>query len=439
MDDLRHLVEGLKELDTDTSKCMRCGFCQNYCPMYGETQREFDVSRGKIVLLTNMADKLLDDAPGLAYRLDRCLLCGSCQINCPSATPTVNIFLKARALVAEYMGLSPLKKLIFRTLLPNPKGFDLALKIGSTCQGLVFRKVRDSIQNSVEAPLLTALIGDRHLQPLPARSLHETHRDLDTPAGESGLKVVLYPGCAADRLYPKVGEACIAALKHHGVGIAMPADFACCGLPSLASGDTRGFEKQVRQNLALLTNTRYDYLLTPCGSCTATIKERWPELGAFTPAEREQIRGIAGKALDINAFLVDVLKVQPVTPADNAVAVTYHDPCHLKKSLHVDKQPRDVIQANPGYRLKEMSESDRCCGCGGSFNLIHYDYSKQIGKKKRDMIVDTGAPVVATSCPACMMQLNDILSREGDKVKVKHSIELYADSLHASAAHAENG
>ena len=429
MDELRHLVEGLKELDADISKCMRCGFCQNYCPMYGETRREFDVSRGKIVLLANMADKLLDDATGLAERLDRCLLCGSCQINCPSATPTVNIFLKARALVAEYLGLSPAKKLIFRTLLPNFKGLDLAMKAGSVCQGLVFRKVRDSAQNSVEAPLLKALIGNRHLQSLPAKSLHETYPNLDMQPGTSGLRVVFYPGCAIDRLYPQVGKACIKALQYHGVGILMPSGFTCCGLPSLASGDTKGFIKQVRQNLALLADKAYDYLITPCGSCTAAIRERWPIFGEFTQAEHDRIKAAADKTIDITAFLVDVLRVQPVTPADNAVAVTYHDPCHLKKSLGVSKQPRDVIRANPDYKLKEMSESDRCCGCGGSFNLFHYDYSKQIGKKKRDLIVAAGTPVVATACPACMMQLNDVLSREGDKVQVRHSVELYADSL----------
>ena len=429
MDDLRHLVEGLKELDAGISKCMRCGFCQHYCPMYGETHREFDVSRGKLALLANMADELLDDAPGLADRLERCLLCGSCQANCPSATPTVNIFLKARALVTEYLGLSPVKKLIFRKLLPNPKKFDLAMKVGSACQRLVFREVRDSAQNSVEAPLLAALIGDRHLQSLPAKSLHETYPDLNTPPDTNKPQVVLYPGCAVDRLYPKVGEACIKALRHHGVGISMPSDFTCCGLPALASGDTKSFEKQVRRNLALLADKSYDYLITPCGSCTAAIKERWPELGGFTPAERDRITAVAGKVIDINVFLVDVLKVQAATPAADAVAVTYHDPCHLKQSLGVSKQPRDVIRANAGCTLQEMPGSDRCCGCGGSFNLLHYDHSKQIGKKKRDMIADTGASVVATACPACMMQLNDILSREGDRVQVRHSIELYADGL----------
>ncbi len=92
-------------------------------------------------------------------------------------------------------------------------------------------------------------------------------------------------------------------------------------------------------------------------------------------------------------------------------------------------QPRALLQANPGYRFKEMVEADRCCGMGGSFNLQHYDISAAIGKRKRDNIVQSECEVVATSCPACMLQLTDMLSQAGDRVRVKHVIEVYAESL----------
>jgi glycolate oxidase iron-sulfur subunit len=88
-----------------------------------------------------------------------------------------------------------------------------------------------------------------------------------------------------------------------------------------------------------------------------------------------------------------------------------------------------LLQANSGYRFKEMFEADRCCGSGGSFSLQHYDISAAIGKRKRDNIVQSGCEVVATSCPACMLQLTDMLSQAGDRVQVKHAIEVYAESL----------
>ena len=112
-----------------------------------------------------------------------------------------------------------------------------------------------------------------------------------------------------------------------------------------------------------------------------------------------------------------------------AKTVTYHESCHLKKALGLSEEPRTIIKANPNYKLVEMKEADRCCGCGGSFNLFHYDLSRVIGQRKRDNVVATGAHVVAAGCPACMMQLEDVLSHNNDPVQVKHTIQIYAETL----------
>ena len=428
MNDLRRLAEELRTLNADMTRCMRCGFCQAHCPVYGETLREFDVSRGKIALLAGTADELLRDAAAVAARLDRCLLCGSCQANCPSGTPALSIFIRARSIMTAYTGLSPVKKLVFRSLLPRPRLFDLALRIGSLFQGLVLRAVPGSAQGTVRAPLLSPLIGARHMHGLPRKPLHALYPDLNIPAANGKPTVLLYPGCMADRMYVSVGQACIKALRHHGAGVRMPSNLVCCGLPALASGDAAGFTLQVRRNIAILQQYSFEYITTPCGSCTAAMAEMWPEMGDFTGDERAYLRALAGKTLDINALLVDVFNARPAQPDPAAPIVTFHEPCHLRNSLKVTAQPRTLIRA-AGHEIREMDECGRCCGCGGSFTLFHYDISRSIGQRKRDMIVDTGAPVAATACPACMMQLNDALSRNGDKVRVMHSVELYAASL----------
>jgi glycolate oxidase iron-sulfur subunit len=101
----------------------------------------------------------------------------------------------------------------------------------------------------------------------------------------------------------------------------------------------------------------------------------------------------------------------------------------LKKSLGVFSEPRDLIRANAGYTLIEMASADDCCGMGGSFNLEHYDLSARIGRLKRDHIVSTGCSVVATGCPACMLQISDMLSQAGDRIAVKHPVEIYAEAF----------
>jgi glycolate oxidase iron-sulfur subunit len=123
------------------------------------------------------------------------------------------------------------------------------------------------------------------------------------------------------------------------------------------------------------------------------------------------------------------LAEQNLEEVKDEILVTYHDPCHLKKSLGVSAQPRAIIKANPNYQLKEMAEADWCCGCGGGFNLKYYDISASIGRRKRKNIVSSGCSVVATGCPACMLQISDMLSQAGDQIKVKHAIEIYAETL----------
>lgn len=135
--------------------------------------------------------------------------------------------------------------------------------------------------------------------------------------------------------------------------------------------------------------------------------------------------------LDINQFLAEKVGLEQRSAAglDGKVPITYHDPCHLKKSLGVAAQPRALIQANPRYDLQEMAKADWCCGCGGSFNLQHYEISGAIGRRKRENIERSGAAMVATGCPACMLQLTDMFSQASTRVKVKHPAEIYAEII----------
>ena len=430
MSDLNRLATQLMALDDRIIACMKCGLCQAVCPMFGATMMEADVARGKLALIDNLAHRLIEDPEAVSDKLGRCLLCGSCQANCPSGVQIMDIFMEAREIVTAYLGLHPMKKLIFRTLLARPGLFNLAMRVGAPCQGLLFRKT-GTMQETTRAPLLDVIIGNRHIRALAKKPLHVTQGALDTVPGKSGLKVAFFPGCLGDKLYTGMAEACIKVLRHHGVGIYMPDGLACCGIPAVASGDIEGMLRQMKVSMDVLAKGTFDYIVTPCGSCTATIKELWPHYaGRLGAHELSLARTFSEKTLDINAFLIDVLKVTAEGERTGTpVKATYHDSCHLKKSLGVSKQPRDVIGLNPHYELVEMAEADRCCGCGGSFNLFHYDFSRQIGQRKRDNVTASGAKVVAAGCPACMMQLEDMLSQNRDAVVVKHTMELYAESL----------
>jgi len=434
--DLAQLRRLLTELEDQLVVCMHCGICQSVCPVYRQTGWESDVARGKLVLLEGLAKAMVDDPAAVSRRLDKCLLCGSCAANCPSGVKAVDIFLKARAILAGYMGLSPAKRLIFRGMLARPRLFDALGRLAAGLQAVVSRPVNETIGTScarIQAPLL----ADRHFRTLAPRPLHRIMAATDTAAGPSGLKAGFFVGCLIDKFFPAIGQAAPAVLAHHGVGLFMPAGQACCGIPAISSGDRRTFEQLVVHNLNLFAKGRFDVLVTACATCTSTITKVWPSLTAGLPADlRRRVAALASQTMDINAFLVDRLGLTAAADAcgPNRTRVTYHGPCPLKKSLGVASQPRTVLKAGGHLELVEMAEADGCCGMGGSFNLAHYEISRQIGARKAEAVMATGAKVLATGCPACMLQLSDALSQAGAKVAIRHPVELYAEFLRGTSA-----
>ena len=129
MSTMHELAQRLMALDDRITACMKCGMCQAVCPMFGATGMEADVARGKLALIDNLAHEMIKDPEAVAEKLGRCLLCGSCQAACPPGVQIMDVFMEARELVNAYLGLHPVKKMIFRALLPQPgEGVTLADK-----------------------------------------------------------------------------------------------------------------------------------------------------------------------------------------------------------------------------------------------------------------------------------------------------------------------
>jgi glycolate oxidase iron-sulfur subunit len=425
---MKALALRVNELEEQLVICIRCGMCQAVCPLFKQTGKEADVARGKLSLLDALTKNMFENAHGVAERLNRCLLCGSCAANCPSGVNALEIFIRARGILAEYQGLSPLKKAVFRGMLAKPATFDRLTQWAGRFQGL-FTIKDGNPQGTSCARVISPLLKDRHFLPVAAKPFHSAVPKLNRAPGRSGLKVAFFTGCLVDKIFPNIGFAALEVFDHYGVGVYIPENLGCCGIPALASGDTKSFEALVAHNIDLLRRERVDAIVTACATCTSTIKKLWPAL--YRPGASSLTRylqDLAEMTLDINDFLVNRIGLDPEIPAGEGGQVTYHDPCHLKKSLGVTDEPRELLAAS-GKTVVEMEGADKCCGMGGSFNLFHYDLSSKIGNLKQQAIVDTGCATVATGCPACMMQISDMLAKNGVEMKVKHPIEIYAESL----------
>lgn len=441
---MAELVRRMKKLEHQVARCSRCGICQSVCPLYNVTQNESDVARGKLMLLGGLMRSFFDDPEGVRQRLDRCLLCGSCAANCPRGVNGVEIFLNARVVIAGYRGMSLVKKIVFRNILLNPDFFDRVMAFGAKWQGFFFRKTKFQLDASCAA-MVSLPFSDRKMLPLAPVPFHKIsqaliseHKSSSDPALKktektNDVKVAFFVGCLLDKVFPKVAADILRILHFHGVRVIIPPSQGCCGIPALASGDDLTFNRLVAHNLNHFDPSDYDYLVTGCATCTATIKTIWPSLfAAAFDSQKTALHRIAEKTCDINQFLVNVIGVQlphAATANESKPVVTWHDPCHLKKTLGIYAEPRQLIQANNDYVFAEMPAADACCGMGGSFNLAHYTLSADIGKKKVVSIEKTGAAVVATGCPACMIQLADMLAATGKKIRVAHSAEIYSEKI----------
>ena len=335
MSSLRALAKLMKDLEDQLVVCMRCGLCQAVCPLFAETGREADVARGKLALLDGLLQEILQNAGGVQDHLSRCLLCGSCAANCPSGVKVLDIFIRARAILAGYLGLPPLKKAVFRHLLAKPGTFNRLLAWGAKFQGLFIKPVDDLLGASC-ARFMSPLLQDRHLKPLAPVPWHRQQGPLHTAAGASGLKVAFFVGCLVDKLYPNVADAVQTTLEHHGVGLLVPPEQGCCGIPALAGGDTATFDALVRHNLTRFATEPFDYLVTACATCTSTIKKLWPLMTQdFPAADQARIADLSDKTLDISQFLVDKLGLAPATPQ----AAEPRAPPHLSRPLPPEEIP----------------------------------------------------------------------------------------------------
>ena len=440
MADLIKLIRLIREIRDEAGTCKRCGSCQAVCPVYAQTGLESDVARGKLTLLEGLEQEMFKNPKGVLKRLDRCLSCGSCVVNCPRNVNVLEIFIKSRVAIMDFTGLSMVKKIILRWGLSYPRRFDYFIKSVSLVQKL-FMKPAGNKSGTFCVRQFFPFFRDRHFFPLanlqkygkaePLNPSSEQNRSIFSKTSapynhKKELKVAFFSGCVIRKLLPGIARASMDALIFNNVKVVSSDREGCCGFPAIMAGDRVTFNRLVQYNLAKFESLKFDYLVTSCATCTFAIKKIWPMMAKDSRINLERVVALAEKTIDINQFLVLKGELKEIKKEDKEpVIVTYHDPCHLKKSLGIAKEPRKVICANKNYILKEMENADRCCGFGGSFNLKNYSLSSRIGVEKQRDIRATGCGIVASGCPACIMQISDFVSKAQEEIIVKHPVEVY--------------
>jgi len=414
-------LKKLEDYRDQIEQCVKCGACRAHCPVFITEKREGRVARGKIAL----AQSVLEGEVGLEGKvledMSQCLLCGSCCDQCPNKVPTEEIVAATRRRIAEQRGLSTFGKGV-AAVLGRPKLMNLLAKAGGTFAALFLKKIpaESGLRLRFPAPFIEM---DRTLPPITARPFRE--RVPERIPGAVGQPTVLFfTGCGINYMYPEIGEAFIRALKFLGVTIIIPKDQACCGLPAVSAGATETVEKLADANRAALGRFEADHIVTACASCNAGLGKIYAEMG-------DEFESMAEKVEDVFVFLARhglPEKLAALPKAATRTKVTYHDPCHLR-TQGITKEPRDILRALPQVDYIEMNEAKTCCGLGGTYSVYHYETSKKIGAKKAANIAASGAELVSTDCPGCIMQLQDSINHAGQKQRTVHILSLLNEAL----------
>lgn len=234
--------------------------------------------------------------------------------------------------------------------------------------------------------------------------------------------IALFATCLVDLMRPSVGFAALKLLEEAGCVIDVPPQ-TCCGQPAYNSGDKNTAKKLAEQMIAAFE--KYEAVVVPSGSCAGMVIKHYPELFANDPNLKTRAEKLAAKTYELTSFLVDILGVQEMQGALHS-SITYHDSCSGLRELNVKMQPRKLLKSLVGLELKEMSDSETCCGFGGTFCVKYPDVSEKIVSKKTENIALSEASILAAGDLGCLMNMAGRLSREGKSIRVFHVAEVLA-------------
>lgn len=411
------------QIDPDLlAACIHCGMCLPACPTYQVTGRETESPRGRIQLMSMLQKGEAGPEDRLVEHIDSCLGCLGCQTACPSGVQYGKLLDQARPLLAEKRSpaLRSLLRFVFSKILPD---YPKLRALGSMLR-LWQKTGMDAVLTRI--PFADKLLGKLiemqaflptvpPFRPLPRQSWR---------SGDKQGEVQLFAGCVMDIFYNDVNHACIRLLTMQRQVVKV-SEQTCCGALAFHAGEVDIARELAQRNIEMFENVPGDIIVTAAG-CGAMLKE-YGELLHGHEAWEKRAHDFSARVKDITEFLAEHQFSSQSKEIRRKVA--YHAACHLSHAQGIRLAPEDLLTRIDGVELIPLEEAEHCCGSAGIYNLLHTELSMEVLDRKMEHIKETGADVLVTTNPGCLLQIQKGIKDNGMTMKACHLVELLDEAF----------
>jgi glycolate oxidase iron-sulfur subunit len=386
--------------------CVHCGLCLSSCPTYLETGNENDSPRGRIYLMRALQNGRATMTDATVRHVDLCLGCRACEAACPSGVEYGVLLECTREHVGKGYRRSAwqtfLRRVVIDKIFPFPWRMKLAL--------LPPRMIR-----ALKAEALLPKFAREALSLLPEEMSEGRLPEVAKTKSLCRGRVGFIRGCVMNILFGRTNEASIELLNDAGYEVVTPGAQVCCGALYAHGGHMEEARDCARRNIAVFEHENLDAIIINAAGCGSTLKE-YGHLLHDDPEWAQRAKVFSARVKD----LTEVLQTFDGKDFGSSLT-TYHDACHLAHAQRITKQPRALVRSVAGGQFVELPESDVCCGSAGSYNLTEPEMAERLQRRKVENILKTGAKVVVTTNPGCLLQIRAGLKKAGvGDVEVLH-------------------
>jgi glycolate oxidase iron-sulfur subunit len=342
--------------------------------------------------------------------LDRCLGCRACETVCPSGVPYGHLLEATRATLTARHPL-PFGARLLLAVFARPRLMRMAMALGRFARALHLGAFARIVPGGGRAAFALRML-DSTRNPIDRPTY-------DVPPGD-GQTVALLDGCVMQGLYAATNAATTRTLRVTGYRDVSAEGQRCCGALHAHAGDADTARALARRNIEAFERSGADYVVSNAAGCGAMMKE-YGQLLADDPSWAERARQLAARVRDVSELLA---ANGPIAGAPLDVRVTYDAPCHLLHAQRISAPPLAVLAAIPGMTLVPLIDAEYCCGAAGIYNLLEPATSDAVLRPKLAHIAESGATLVATGNPGCLMQIGAGLRQAGSRARTVHPVDL---------------